>query len=85
MSTNPVWPLEGVLFKFVKVCLFVHRVEWVGWSADWVLGLVEIAYRILSSLPRSRLAGIQRRIAPLLQFDLVGVRPSRISSFKCTH
>ncbi|KIM86370.1 hypothetical protein PILCRDRAFT_96171 [Piloderma croceum F 1598] len=39
----------------------------------------EIAYRILSSLPRSRLAGIQRRIAPLLQFDLVGSLPTEIS------
>lgn len=38
------------------------------------LWFIELAYRILSSLPRSRLAGIQRRIAPLLQFDLVGVR-----------
>lgn len=37
-------------------------------------GHAELAYRILSTLPRSRLAGIQRRIAPLLQFDLVGVR-----------
>ena len=35
---------------------------------------VELAYRLLASLPRSRLATIQRRIAPLLQFDVVGVR-----------
>jgi len=34
---------------------------------------VELAYRLLASLPRSRLATIQRRIAPLLQFDVVGV------------
>ena len=33
----------------------------------------ELAYRLLVSLPRSRLATIQRRIAPLLQFDLIGV------------
>lgn len=39
----------------------------------------ELAYRILSSLPRSRLAGIQRRIAPLLQFDLVGSLPTELS------
>ncbi|EEB95397.1 hypothetical protein MPER_05640, partial [Moniliophthora perniciosa FA553] len=32
----------------------------------------ELAYRLLASLPRSRLATIQRRIAPLLQFDVVG-------------
>jgi len=37
------------------------------------ISLVELAYRLLASLPRSRLATIQRRIAPLLQFDVVGV------------
>ena len=36
--------------------------------------LTELAYKLLASLPRSRLAIIQRRIAPLLQFDVVGVR-----------
>lgn len=35
---------------------------------------IELAYRLLSSLPRARLASIQRRIAPLLQFDVVAVR-----------
>lgn len=33
----------------------------------------ELAYQILASLPRARLATIQRRLAPLLQFDVVGV------------
>ncbi|KAJ7143146.1 WD40-repeat-containing domain protein [Mycena crocata] len=30
----------------------------------------ELAYKLLASLPRSRLATIQRRLAPLLQFDV---------------
>lgn len=34
---------------------------------------VELAYQLLASLPRARLATVQRRILPLLQFDLVGV------------
>jgi hypothetical protein len=34
---------------------------------------VELVFKLLVSLPRSRLASIQRRIAPLLQFDVVGV------------
>lgn len=36
--------------------------------------VTELAYQLLASLPRSRLATIQRRLAPLLQFDVVGVR-----------
>ncbi|KAK7034703.1 hypothetical protein VNI00_012110 [Paramarasmius palmivorus] len=39
----------------------------------------ELAYRLLASLPRSRLATIQRRIAPLLQFDVVGSLPAEVS------
>ncbi|KAF9227704.1 WD40 repeat-like protein [Gyrodon lividus] len=39
----------------------------------------ELAYQLLASLPRSRLAGIQRRILPLLQFDLVGSLPPELS------
>ncbi|KIM48683.1 hypothetical protein M413DRAFT_437867 [Hebeloma cylindrosporum] len=39
----------------------------------------ELAYRLLASLPRSRLATIQRRIAPLLQFDVVGSLPMEVS------
>ncbi|KAH7909854.1 WD40-repeat-containing domain protein [Hygrophoropsis aurantiaca] len=39
----------------------------------------ELAYQLLASLPRSKLAGIQRRIAPLLQFDLVASLPPEIS------
>lgn len=36
----------------------------------------DLAYQLLASLPRARLAVIQRKIAPLLQFDVVGVRIS---------
>ncbi|KAJ7073851.1 WD40 repeat-like protein [Mycena amicta] len=39
----------------------------------------ELAYRLLVSLPRSRLATIQRRLAPLLQFDVVGSLPAEVS------
>ncbi|KAF9532902.1 WD40-repeat-containing domain protein [Crepidotus variabilis] len=39
----------------------------------------ELAYKLLASLPRDRLATIQRRIAPLLQFDLVRSLPTEIS------
>lgn len=43
---------------------------------------LELAYKLLASLPRSRLATIQRRLAPLLQFDVVGVR--QFFSLECT-
>ncbi|KAF9246337.1 quinon protein alcohol dehydrogenase-like superfamily [Melanogaster broomeanus] len=39
----------------------------------------ELAYQLLASLSRSRLAKIQRRILPLLQFDLVGSLPPELS------
>ncbi|KAL0569392.1 hypothetical protein V5O48_012570 [Marasmius crinis-equi] len=39
----------------------------------------ELAYKLLASLPRSRLAIIQRKLAPLLQFDIVGALPAEIS------
>ncbi|KAL0067057.1 hypothetical protein AAF712_005841 [Marasmius tenuissimus] len=39
----------------------------------------ELAYKLLASLPRSRLATIQRKLAPLLQFDIVGALPAEIS------
>ncbi|KAJ7355866.1 WD40 repeat-like protein [Mycena albidolilacea] len=39
----------------------------------------ELAYKLLASLPRSRLATIQRRLAPLLQFDVVGSLPAEVS------
>ncbi|KAJ3916109.1 WD40 repeat-like protein [Lentinula edodes] len=39
----------------------------------------ELAYQILASLPRARLATIQRRLAPLLQFDVVGSLPAEVS------
>lgn len=38
-----------------------------------ILLYTELAYQLLASLPRSRLATVQRRIVPFLQFDLVGV------------
>ncbi|KAF5387001.1 hypothetical protein D9615_001570 [Tricholomella constricta] len=39
----------------------------------------ELAYRLLASLPRSRLVAIQKRIAPCLQYDIVGCLPAEIS------
>ncbi|KAF9261189.1 WD40 repeat-like protein [Marasmius fiardii PR-910] len=46
---------------------------------DTAQGREELAYKLLSSLPRSRLATIQRKLAPLLQFDIVGALPAEIS------
>ncbi|KAG6861537.1 hypothetical protein C0995_015270 [Termitomyces sp. Mi166 len=57
----------------------------VSFSSPGVLGAdslderEELAYRLLVSLPRSRLAAIQRRIAPHLQIDIIGTLPSEIS------
>ncbi|KAJ3840526.1 F-box/WD repeat-containing protein 11, partial [Lentinula raphanica] len=39
----------------------------------------DLAYQLLASLPRARLATIQRRLAPLLQFDVVGSLPAEVS------
>ncbi|KAF8905644.1 WD40-repeat-containing domain protein [Mucidula mucida] len=39
----------------------------------------DLAYKLLASLSRSRLATIHRRIAPLLQFDFVGSVPSELA------
>ncbi|KAF9065787.1 WD40-repeat-containing domain protein [Rhodocollybia butyracea] len=39
----------------------------------------ELAFQLLASLPRARLATIQRRLAPLLQFDVVGSLPAEVS------
>ncbi|KAI8982897.1 WD40 repeat-like protein [Trametes punicea] len=39
----------------------------------------ELAYRILASLPRSSLAVLQARIAPLLKVDIVGLLPPEIA------
>ncbi|KAH0830744.1 WD40-repeat-containing domain protein [Lanmaoa asiatica] len=49
-----------------------------------VIASIELAYQLLASLPRSRLATVQRRIVPLLQFDLVGVSFVPPQSFKFT-
>ncbi|KAG5642882.1 hypothetical protein DXG03_001924 [Asterophora parasitica] len=39
----------------------------------------ELAWQLLASLPRSRLAAIQKRIAPCLHFDIVGSLPAELS------
>ncbi|KAF9014160.1 WD40-repeat-containing domain protein [Cyathus striatus] len=39
----------------------------------------QLAYRLLASLPRSRLASVHRSISPLLQFDILGSLPSELS------
>ncbi|KII88226.1 hypothetical protein PLICRDRAFT_110866 [Plicaturopsis crispa FD-325 SS-3] len=48
-------------------------------SLTYLSTVTELAFKLLTSLPRSRLAGIQRRIAPLLQFDLVGALPIELA------
>ena len=45
----------------------------------WLLVLkkmwwIDLAYMLLQSLPRSRLAELRDRINPLLEFDILGVR-----------
>ncbi|EIW51804.1 WD40 repeat-like protein [Trametes versicolor FP-101664 SS1] len=42
-------------------------------------GITELAYTLLASLPRSRLAVLQARIAPLLKLDIVGLLPPEVS------
>ncbi|EMD38229.1 hypothetical protein CERSUDRAFT_113382 [Gelatoporia subvermispora B] len=39
----------------------------------------ELAYKILASLPRSSIAVVQRRVAPLLQLDVVGLLPDEVA------
>ncbi|CCM04709.1 uncharacterized protein FIBRA_06896 [Fibroporia radiculosa] len=39
----------------------------------------ELAFAIISSLPFSSIAALQRRIAPLLRFDLVGLLPYEVA------
>jgi WD40 repeat protein len=48
-------------------------------NTDAVRECEELAFRLLASLPRARLAMIQRKIAPLLQFDIVGTLPAELS------
>ncbi|EPQ57897.1 WD40 repeat-like protein [Gloeophyllum trabeum ATCC 11539] len=45
----------------------------------------ELAYALLASLPRSRVANIQRRIAPLLQLDVVGLLPNEVALQVLSH
>lgn len=49
-----------------------------GFAASFFLVLtqpwwIDLAYILLQSLPRSRLAGLRERINPLLEFDILGV------------
>ena len=46
-----------------KLFLVLKRLWWT-----------DLAYILLQSLPRSRLAGLRDRINPLLEFDILGVR-----------
>jgi len=79
-GTDSVQECEGVLvgFTLFNERPFIHAYY-----------VIELVYRLLAFLPRSRLATIQRRIAPLLQFDVVGVRvfltSSKFALFNCIH
>jgi hypothetical protein len=42
---------------------------------------LDLAYLLLQSLPRSRLAGLRDRINPLLEFDILGVRSFYATEF----
>lgn len=64
----------SLLISIVKVRQGIHSVQGNRLTMDHP----ELAYKLLASLPRSRLAAIQRRIVPLLQFDVVGVSTTRV-------
>ncbi|KAG2138295.1 WD40-repeat-containing domain protein [Suillus clintonianus] len=65
----------------------------VARSLDWHLATMasndrereEMTYKLLESLPRSVLASLQRRMTPLLQFDVVGALPTELSLLIFTH
>jgi hypothetical protein len=42
---------------------------------------IDLAYILLQSLPRYRLAGLRDRINPLLEFDILGVRFFPVTQF----
>ncbi|KAG1748786.1 hypothetical protein EDD22DRAFT_958114 [Suillus occidentalis] len=62
-------------------------------SLDWHLATMasnnreceEMIYKLLECLPRSVLASLQRRMTPLLQFDVVGSLPTELSLLIFTH
>ncbi|KAG2363449.1 WD40-repeat-containing domain protein [Suillus spraguei] len=62
-------------------------------SLDWHLATMasndmereEMTYKLLECLPRSVLASLQRRMTPLLQFDIVGSLPTELSLLIFTH
>lgn len=62
-------------------------------SLDWHLATMasndrereEMTYKLLECLPRSVLASLQRRMTPLLQFDVVGSLPTEVSLLIFTH
>lgn len=43
-------------------------------SSTVLMILLELVFSLLKALPLSNIANIQRKISPLLQFDIVGVR-----------
>lgn len=72
MNSGSVQECEGPSMSFYATDL----------AAD---DLAELAYQLLASLPRARLATIQRRLAPLLQFDVVGVRYAARPNLLCAN
>lgn len=59
--------------------MFPSRDTWVE-SAS-LQDKEELAYKLLSSLPISSLARVQRKIAPLLQLDIIGLLPTELSLY----
>ncbi|KIJ44329.1 hypothetical protein M422DRAFT_60123 [Sphaerobolus stellatus SS14] len=56
---------------------FPGRHGWVEYAS--LRDKEELALQLLSSLPISSLARVQRRIAPLLQFDIIGSLPTEVA------
>ncbi|KAH8823579.1 WD40 repeat-like protein [Flagelloscypha sp. PMI_526] len=54
-------------------------------SNDSVQQREDLAYQLLASLPRARLARLQRKLAPLLKFDVVGTLPNEVALLIFSH
>ncbi|KXN91414.1 F-box/WD repeat-containing protein 1A [Leucoagaricus sp. SymC.cos] len=59
-------------FPAMNVTQFIDQLGSVQEHEDFM-------YQLLSSMPRSQLSSLQRRIAPLLQFDVVGSLPTEVA------
>jgi hypothetical protein len=69
----------NILFDLIHSKSVLEREGMCFQPSDYIMSqgltsMEELAYALLASLPRSSLANIQKKIVPLLQLDVVGVR-----------